>query len=379
MKAPEYYAGREQTYLKHYFLERYLEHVAYHIGYSNNDFVYVDCFSGPWKSTDEKFEDTSFMIALQELRKVREGLGAHGRYPRIRCLFIEKDLMAFRELERATQGLPRVEVQAIHGEFEQVIPEILRFIGQSFALIFIDPTGMTGFGLDQIRSLLQHRPGEVIVNFMFDFINRFPTHPNPQITARYNQLFGGPGWEDAIRQSPHRERTIIELYCERLRAAGNFPHVTYTRIVKPSAERTYFYLVYGTRHVRGLQKFREVEHKFVDEQERVRLTAKQQARIERTHQNELFAATDEPLIEPSFAEERQNQKNLAQARLWALFNITPRVEYDDVLKSLLELPLVWESDIKEMVTSLHAQGEIQIEGLKPRERTPKSGHILLKT
>jgi len=49
MKSVGYYRGREQTYLKHFFLERYLERVAYVIGYSQPQFVYVDGFSGPWK------------------------------------------------------------------------------------------------------------------------------------------------------------------------------------------------------------------------------------------------------------------------------------------------------------------------------------------
>jgi hypothetical protein len=47
VKPVEYYKDREQTYLKHFFLERYLETVAYHIGFSQSEFVYVDCFSGP--------------------------------------------------------------------------------------------------------------------------------------------------------------------------------------------------------------------------------------------------------------------------------------------------------------------------------------------
>ena len=33
MKSPDYYEGREQTYLKHYLLEQCLETVAFHIGY----------------------------------------------------------------------------------------------------------------------------------------------------------------------------------------------------------------------------------------------------------------------------------------------------------------------------------------------------------
>ncbi|MCH9054044.1 MAG: hypothetical protein IIA72_23845 [Proteobacteria bacterium] len=74
MKPPEFYRGREQTYLKHFFLEKYLERVAWNILSFRDEFVYVDGFSGPWKSEDEALEDTSFMIALNQLRKVRQGL-----------------------------------------------------------------------------------------------------------------------------------------------------------------------------------------------------------------------------------------------------------------------------------------------------------------
>jgi len=52
VKPVEYYKDREQTYLKHFFLERYLETVAYHIGFSQKEFVFVDCFSGPWRAAD---------------------------------------------------------------------------------------------------------------------------------------------------------------------------------------------------------------------------------------------------------------------------------------------------------------------------------------
>ena len=40
MKSPDYYRQKEQTYLKHFFLERYLETVAFHIGYSHLEFVH---------------------------------------------------------------------------------------------------------------------------------------------------------------------------------------------------------------------------------------------------------------------------------------------------------------------------------------------------
>lgn len=373
MKAPEYYQGREQTYLKHFFLERYLERVAYIIGYSSDEFIYVDGFSGPWKSEDEQFEDTSFMIALQKLRNVRENLAKKGKYPRIRCLFIEKDPDAYRELEQATSSYPRHEVEVLNGEFEVLIPDILRFIGSSFSLVFIDPTGWTGFGLKQIAPILKHYRGEVIVNFMFDYINRFLEHPTPAIANQMNELFGGPGWETVIQSSSRREEAIVSLYRERMRVVGSFKFVTSTRIMKPTMDRSYFYLVYGTRHLKGLCEFSNVEKTFAFEQEHVRSTAIQRFRIEKSGQNELFPVSENINDALDFNEERAAQLAAARERMLQMIRHSKRIRYDDLLARILETPLVWQTDVNDELQRLCKAGEITIEGLKPRERVPKVG------
>jgi three-Cys-motif partner protein len=380
LKSPEYYRGREQTYLKHFFLEMYLERVAYNIGSFANDFVYVDGFSGPWKSEDDALDDTSFMIAIKKLRQVRDSLAKSGKSLQIRCLFIEKDADAYRTLETAIQTVTDIQVQPLRGEFEHSIPDVLKFVGKSFSLIFIDPTGWSGFGLKQIAPILQHRPGEVLVNFMFDYINRFLDDARPEIAASFAELFGGPGWEPAVRGGLRREDAIVELYRERMRATGGFAHVTSTRILKPTHDRSYFYLVYGTRHLKGLVEFRGVEKKAVEEQERVRLTAKQESREARTGQAELFAATDTSGVPATFEDERSLQQASALERLRALLADKRGVTYEDALAALLELPLVWESDLKRMILDLRDAHEIDVVGLKPPERTPKKGHMLvLKT
>lgn len=313
MKEVEYYRGREQTYLKHFFLERYLERVAYVIGYSYPEFVYVDGFSGPWRSQSEAFDDTSFIIAIKQLRKVSEGLTKIGKKPRIRCLFIEKDPDAFRALQSAISDISDLETKPLHGDFESLIPKILNFIGQSFSLVFIDPSGWTGFALHRIRPILQHRPGEVITNFMFDHINRFLDDPRPEIAQSFDELFGGPGWNTALQAGRGREEVIVELYRERMRSAGDFRHVTWTRILKPTADRSYFYLLYGSRNVKGLLEFRGVEKRAVEEQERVRLTAKQTDRVERTHQPELFLAATLAAGTSSFDDDRASQLAAAES------------------------------------------------------------------
>jgi three-Cys-motif partner protein len=378
VKPPEYYRGHEQTYLKHFFLERYLERVAYNTGSFHNDFVYVDGFSGPWKSGDEALDDTSFMIAIQKLRQVREGLAKVGRTPKIRCLFIEKDPRSYRALEAAVRHVTDIQIETLNGEFEHSIPQVLKFVGKAFSLVFIDPTGWTGFGLKQITPILQHRPGEVLVNFMFDYINRFLDDPRPDIASSFTELFGSPGWETAVRTAVRREDAIVDLYRERMRAAGGFAHVTSTRILKPTHDRSYFYLVYGTRHFKGLVEFREVERKAVDEQERVRFAAKQESREARTGQTELFTADDVASVPASFEVERSVQSNLAVERLRALLHRQPKVRYEDTLATLLELPLVWEADVKRIILDLRDTGELDVVGLNPPERTPKKGHVLVR-
>jgi hypothetical protein len=112
VKSPDYYKGREQTYLKHYVLEQYLETVAFHIGYAQTEFVYVDCFSGPWRNESDDLADTSIRIALDKLNYVRNVLAPHQKYPTIRAIFIEQDPDSFAALQQALET-HRGSVQAI--------------------------------------------------------------------------------------------------------------------------------------------------------------------------------------------------------------------------------------------------------------------------
>jgi three-Cys-motif partner protein len=370
VKPADHYRGREQTYLKHFFLERYLERVAYKVGSFAPEFVYVDGFSGPWKTEDPGYEDSSFVIAINKLRQVREGLARIDRRPKIRCVFVEPDPAAYSLLQGATSTVKDLEIRTLNSEFERAIPEILKIIGNSFSLVFIDPTGWTGFGLRQIAPILRHKPGEVLVNFMFDHINRFLDTPEPEMS--FDDLFGGTGWKPAITASPTREDAIITLYGDRMKATGAFDFVTSTRIKKPLSERSYFYLVYGTRHPEGLLEFRRVEEREILEQERVRMDAQQLERVKRTGQAELFGADDFPDVGPtSFEAERRENLRRAEGRLVRILQGGAEVRYELARASMMEVPLVWETDVQRIV-----KDKADVIGMTTRERVPKPGHRL---
>ncbi len=372
MKSPEYYKGKEQTFLKHFFLEQYLETVAAHIGYSQAEFVYVDCFSGPWRAEDEELADTSIRIALDKLNYVRDSvLAPHGRYPTIRAVFIEKDPTAFAALQAAIeQYRGAVKVTAIAGRFEDNVQAILSETGRSFSFCFIDPTGWTGLSMDRIQPLLRHHPGEVMLNFMYDFFNRFLNSRDPAIEASLDRFFGTDRWRN-LRASPRREEDIVGLYGEQVRASGGFAYVGATKILKPRHDRTYFHLVYATRSPKGIEKFRDVEKRVTTAQEQVRDAAQRENRIERSGQEELlFGGTDD--LSPSVREERHQQRERARTQMFEILQRGPQ-RYETLLPVLLQIPMFWKTDFHELVMEERRAGRIIVEGMGPRQRVPKEG------
>lgn len=374
MKPAGYYREREQTYLKHFFLERYLETVAFHIAYTHREFVYVDCFSGPWKSADEDLADTSIRIALDKLNYVRDALAARRRHAAIRAIFIEKDPAAFSALQRAVrQNRRSITATTLPGAFEENIPAILREVGQTFAFFFIDPKGWTGFAMDNIRPILRHQPGEVMVNFMYDFINRFVNYPNPANEASLDRFFGATGWRD-IRNATDRETASLDCYKEQLRTTGSYTYVTSTRILKPLHDRAYFHLVYGTRNPRGILKFREVEKQAVREQDMVREAARREHREQRTGQAELPFEPTADLSENKQTERAQRLRE-AQSRLFTLLQ-QRAMPYETLQPLILEIPLVWNTDLNAILMKARKDGQVEIDGFAPRQKVPKAGNII---
>ena len=105
-----------------------------------------------------------------------------------------------------------------------------------------------------------------MVNFMYDFINRFINYPDRANEESLDKFYGTTNWRD-IRNAADREAASVDLYKEQLRTTGAYPYVTSTRILKPLHDRAYFHLIYATRNPKGIIKFRDVERQTVKEQE----------------------------------------------------------------------------------------------------------------
>ena len=345
------YQGQEQAIAKHAFLRGYLQGLAYKIGWQESTINYVDGFSGPWRSTDAQLRDTSPYIALLQLSQAQNNLIQSGRKPRFRCLFIEKNRAAYRRLPDLAARFPSIDVQTLHGEFEEFIPNIKEFVTSGgrdpFGFVFIDPKGWTGYGLSAITPLLNLRRIELLVNFMTKDILRFAGRGDPKIRASFADLFGR---EDFDQQWIHltgraREDAIVDGYCQRLREAGDFPFTGSSVILNPRQDRSHYHLVFATRSVIGLQVYREVESMSLGLQTSTRKHARQRARIASSGQQELFGPED--AFSSSYVEELMDEYQPRAAQyLQKRLSSPDLVPYKTLAGELMLFPMVTEQRVK---------------------------------
>jgi three-Cys-motif partner protein len=376
------YSGREATLVKHEVLRQYLEKLAYKVGTWANTLNYVDGFAGPWKSATQDLSDTSPHIAIKMLRTAQVGLARINKFPTMRCLFVEENQGAFQRLQESVIAYTDIEVRVLQGEFEQRIPDVLRFVVASdkpFTFFFIDPTGWTGFGMKAIAPVLQQPNSEALINFMTKDIKRFIDDPKSVALPRFIDLFGATDYRDSWSglTGQDREDAIVETYCERVKAVGNYSYVVSAVVLHPTDQRTHFHLIYGTRSDIGLRTFRDVEARTMEQQEKTRATAQQNKRVKQSQQGELFAPEDIGAGDHfTHLRERYLQRSREATKL--LLQQRQRVSFDDLELFALSMPMTWSKDISGWLNEWKQNGQVTFEGLESRERTlkPKKGHIV---
>lgn len=374
----ELYTGREQTLVKHAILRKYLERFAHIVGSHWNSITYVDCFSGPWNVRSNDLADSSFAIALQELRKARDTWRQRGREVKIRCLFLEKDTEAWLKLKAFADGAADAEVCTLNAELETSVDAIVQFVrdggSHTFPFVFVDPTGWTGFALDAITPLLRLEPGEVLVNFMTGHIRRFLDSPDSETQESFVRLFGSAGFRERIQglSGQDREDAAVGEYAASLRRVGGFDYVCPAIILHPELQRTHFHLIYGTRHPKGLEVFKEAEKKAMEVMEQARAAAGQRRRLGATGQLELFAAPD---LHDRSHYDGLRSRYLSRSRELVQRELQERrrISYDHAWLWAMHCPMTWESDLKDWVREWQAQGLVAVEGLVSRQHVPQRG------
>ena len=356
------YSGREQTQAKHFILRRYLQALAFKV-LTFQDITYVDGFSGPWETKTENFSDSSFMIAISVLldaqKQYRERTGVSRK---IRCFFSEIDPEAFAQLERAVAPFHKpaegFEIKTYCGKFEDAVSEIQTFIGRSFPLIFIDPTGWTGYPFGKIKLLFARPKCEVLINFMYDFVQRFVHSDDEETIASFTEILGGPGWRDRLDTNLERGPAAEKLFRETLKSVGNFDFVVSTKIDKATVERPHFFITYGTKSLEGLKVFRQTEYDALRQHEQNRANARERVREERTNTPDMFAGHQARVQEATIDEIVDEQMEVASTFLTAALAKSGPQLFSSVLVSVLQAYMLRETNVKDICVNLAKAGKI---------------------
>ena len=377
------YVGREQSFVKHLILRNYLQRFAQIIGQRWPSITYVDCFAGPWQSKSDDLSDTSFGIAVSELRKARLSLSqTFQRNVKIRAFFLEEDKEAYERLNAFAKQQFDMEIMTLNLRLEDAVSEIVDFIkseNDTFPFILIDPKGWSGFDIEVIKPLLKLRPGEVLVNFMIEHIRRFVEWDKETNKNSFVRLFGSESFLAKIYglQPSERDDVIAQTYLETLKSVGEFEFGSMALVLHPEHDRRFFYLPYVTRNPKGIEVFKDAEQRTMPAMEQLRARASQRIRVTRTSQRELFGTDDSP-NSTYFEDLRVRYLTAARDSLYDRLQVSKRLRYDDAWSHALQWPMVWDSDLKTWISEWSKDGVLGIEGLKPRERVPKlgAGHYL---
>ncbi|RWL00926.1 MAG: hypothetical protein EOR56_34410 [Mesorhizobium sp.] len=127
----------------------------------------------------------------------------------------------------------------------------------------------------------------MLLNYMFDFINRFTAWENPKISASFDGILG-KDWRNRLDSALPRHEAVQVLFADEFRKAGKFGYVLSTPIDKLS-DWQHFSIVYGSRSPEGLAAYREIEFAAMKAHGMRRHEAKQAIREAATGQTDIFA------------------------------------------------------------------------------------------
>jgi three-Cys-motif partner protein len=382
MPALEDYEGREQSYIKHVLLERYIEALVFKTASTYDNFVYVDGFAGPWQSANETFDDTSFGIALNALQRAKDTWKQKtGRDVKMTAILVEKDAKAFAKLKTLKAKYPGVETKPHHADFRNVVPDIMRDIpAEAFAYFLIDPKGWR-IPLEKLKPMLARQKSEMTFNFMFEFINRAASMTRPDTVHGLDELIPYGNWRQELKDaekrlgraltSEERRTILVNAFKESLRQLGGYEFVAETPILRPVKDHTLYYLLHGTRHKQGLATFRDCQVKALVTQTETRGEGKVKHAAAKKGQSELFTSMNEMGPDKTGPKLDQHQRD-AEA---TILEITPRApataRYSDVWPIALSRHLVRLPDVNRICAELRKKEKLLFPDWEERAKVPK--------
>lgn len=223
--------------------------------------IYIDGFAGPGRY--QHGEDGSPIVALKAALGALNGqvqlpFEFHFVERRRRMVAALNANIAHLREHRIIPSSVEIYVHGgllFEGAYQQHIRPRLLAHPRAPAFALVDPFGWTGLPMQILTDLMKRPSTEVLVNFMFEEINRFLNHPDQH--DNFDELFACPDWRQGYKLAGvTRKKFIHDLYRDQLhRAAG----ANYVRSFEMRNARNVsdYFLYFASNNRLGLAKMKE--------------------------------------------------------------------------------------------------------------------------
>jgi len=242
------------TEAKHEILRKYLDAWLPIITRWNERILFIDGFAGPGEYIGGKCG--SPLIAIKSAIEHKTDINSE-----IKMLFIEADKKRCEYLKQKISSMTipaNIETECICAKFDEALGKILSYIDEKKvklapAFVFVDPFGFTGLPFSLIKRVMQNQKCEVMINFMYEEINRFIG--DEKLWPGLIETFGTDKWKSAIAEKDSEKRLEIlhNTYKEQLEKEGGIKYVRSFKMIN-KANKTDYFLFFGTNNITGLKK-----------------------------------------------------------------------------------------------------------------------------
>lgn len=238
----------EQTEVKHKVLCAYSKIWITKLGCRSNT-LFFDCHGGCGAYTKKDgsvYYGSSIMVKrigdeANKKRSFKTGI-----------YYCEKEQKYYENFLKVKNDVGNLKILCCNDCFENVIstPSVKKNYTRFPTLFLVDPFGYN-FAITNLSELMKSFGNEIIVNFMFDFINRFISKPD--LEESFNNFFGTDKWKQAIHLSgQQRETFLVDVFRNRLKEITGAKYVFPYRLCYPNKDQTYYYLIHATNHIDGI-------------------------------------------------------------------------------------------------------------------------------
>lgn len=263
----------KQTEMKHRVFSYYLPLWMQILSSNNKNFNYVDGFGGIGAyHTEKDIKEKEYIsncfgspvISVQTIFELKKDK----KISQANVIIIDEDLNSINNIKKILKfkNLPSDKIDFEVGDFDKKINEELDHFEKNKnklapTFFLLDPFGISGIKLCTIKRIMSMEKTEILLNFMYNSLQRWVDHPNEKIQNIYDEYFGGDEWRKCKGKYLYeREQKLTSIFRNKCKEFSKYVYPF--RLNFPHKKQTYYYLFHLTNHLLGCSLMKDSFAKF---------------------------------------------------------------------------------------------------------------------